>query len=111
MKQKKDSSTALEVIHRASCLIQKQKENLSPSSQLRVLLSDCIQGLKDLEKSLSQSTLTTVKAGAEFGPKVEFHWGAFHLIVNLRAKLWMKLRRKYDLRCKSKTSGKELEKI
>lgn len=111
MKKDKDPCSAIEVIKRAYCLIEKQKEKLPPSSQLRVLLSDCTQVLKDLEKRLAKSTLTMVKAGIEFGPKVELHGQAYRLIVDLRTKLWMKLSRRYNLKCKSGTSGKELEKI
>ena len=109
MKQRRDPSTALEVIQRTAHLIQKERKNLS-SSQLRVLLSDCIQALKDSEKRLSQS-ITVVKAGLEFGPIVKFHSQTRQLVIDLRTKLWLRLRRKYDVRCKSRTSGKELEKI
>lgn len=100
MNKKKDPGTALETIQKISRLLQKEKERLSPSSPLVSELNRWIQSLEESGKEISQSSRTTVKVGIEFGPKIEFRSPKTQFIVDLRTKLWVRLGRKYDSKCK-----------
>ncbi len=100
MSERKDPGTALETIQRISHLLQKEKERLSPSSSLASELKRWIQFLKHCEKEISQSSRTALNMGIEFGPKFEIRSPKRQFIADLRTKLWMRLGRKYDSKCK-----------
>ena len=100
MNKKKDPGMALETIQKVSHLLQKEKERLSPSSPLVSELNRWIQSLKEREKEISQSSRTAVKVGVEFGPKIVFRSPKTQFIVDLRTKLWVRLARKYNSKCK-----------